>query len=85
MDWVAKFRRAHMRNPMGLDLNEIREQLNDYQYYNKRYILLKAKMIRQGVLESDFNELAKKKEAQLAMANTAVTFPNPQDNRPVTS
>lgn len=70
---------------MGLDLNEIREQLNDYQYYNKRYILLKAKMIRQGVLESDFNELAKKKETQLAMANTAVTFPNPQDNRPVTS
>lgn len=53
LEFVKKFKSAHGRNPAGKDLDEIREGLAEYARYNKKYILLKAKMIRQGVLEDD--------------------------------
>ena len=47
---MANFRRAHQREPDKADLETIKEQIDDFNHFNKKYILMKAKMIRQGVL-----------------------------------
>lgn len=47
---MADFRRAHQREPEKADLEAIQEKIDDYNHFNKKYILMKAKMIRQGVL-----------------------------------
>lgn len=43
-----------MREPTESDLEMIKQQLDDYNYYNKKYILMKAKMIRQGILKPKY-------------------------------
>lgn len=52
--WIASFKRAHQRDPTAQDLEAIKEQIDDFNHYNKKYILMKAKMVRQGVLQPGF-------------------------------
>ena len=46
IEWINKFKRAHKRDPTDMDLDVIREQIEDYNTSNNKYILMKAKMIR---------------------------------------
>ena len=60
-DWVADYKRAFQRDPMKQDYEEIKDQMNEYELYNKKYSLMKAKMVRQGLWTTNF---ASKLEAQ---------------------
>ena len=35
-----------MRDPTEADFETIKDQVNEFNFYNKKYILLKAKMIK---------------------------------------
>ena len=59
IEWINKFKRAHKREPTDIDLDEIKEQIKEYNTSNNKYILMKAKMIRQGVLPHNLVPKAK--------------------------
>ena len=42
----------------------IKVDMDEYNYYNQKYSILKAKMIRQGLLNPDFTQKAEKKEIE---------------------
>lgn len=65
IEWINKFKRAHRRDPTDRDLDEIKDDINDYNTSNHKYILMKAKMIRQGVIPADL--VGKAKIAQQAV------------------
>jgi len=52
--WFADFREKHGRDAQPLDLEPIQEDINEFNLYNKRYIVMKAKTIRQGTLGVEF-------------------------------
>lgn len=73
IEWINKFKRAHKRDPTDHDLDEIREQIEEYNTSNNKYILMKAKMIRQGVIPLNLVTKAKMAEAPIpAVGATAV-------------
>ena len=53
-EWIANFKRAHMKDPTRVDLEAIKESIDEYNFYNRKYVLLKAKMIRQGLIQPKF-------------------------------
>jgi hypothetical protein len=55
MEWIANFKRAHLRDPTKTDMEVIKDQIDEFNFYNKKYILLKAKMIRQGLIQPKFD------------------------------
>lgn len=44
--FVQKFKKVHKRDPLPKDLDEIRGTINDFVFQQKKYALLKAKMVR---------------------------------------
>ena len=44
--WVADFKRVHERDPWSQDYQEIKEDMDEFAFYNKKYQLMKAKMVR---------------------------------------
>lgn len=52
--WVNDFRRAHQRDPFKQDYEEIKEDVKEFNFYNKKYQLMKAKMVRQDQYEVNF-------------------------------
>lgn len=69
IEWINKFKRAHMRDPTDMDLDEIRDKIEEFDAQNRKYILMKAKMIRQGVIPPDLVGKAKAAEAPAAAAS----------------
>lgn len=82
IEWINKFKRAHKRDPTDQDLDAIKEQIADYNTSNNKYILMKAKMIRQGVIPLNLVNKAKASEqpgpaasaAQKRMSKTGFKF-----------
>jgi len=70
IEWINKFKRAHMRDPTDMDLDEIRDKIEEFDAQNRKYILMKAKMIRQGVIPPDLVGKAKAAEAPVAAAGS---------------
>lgn len=66
IEWINKFKRAHKRDPTDQDLDVIRDQIEDYNTSNNKYILMKAKMIRQGVIPLNLVSKAKTTEQPAA-------------------
>ena len=62
--FVQRFKKVHKRDPLPRDLEEIRGTVNDFAFQNKKYSLLKAKMVRQGVLPFDPVEEHRKRERE---------------------
>ena len=72
IEWINKFKRAHNRDPTDIDLDEVRDKIEEFNAQNNKYILMKAKMIRQGVIPPDLVSKAKAAEAPApAGASTA--------------
>lgn len=71
IEWINKFKRAHKRDPTDQDLDEVREQIEDYNTTNNKYILMKAKMIRQGVIPLNLVTKAKNAEQPAPVAGVA--------------
>jgi len=71
IEWINKFKRAHKRDPTDQDLDEVREQIEDYNTTNNKYILMKAKMIRQGVIPLNLVTKAKNAEQPVPVAGVA--------------
>lgn len=44
--WFTDFRKKNKREPTREEYTSIQEQLNEFDFYNKRYIVMKAKQIR---------------------------------------
>ena len=80
IEWINKFKRAHKRDPTDIDMDEIKDQIEDYNTQNNKYILMKAKMIRQGVIPPNLIGKAKEAEAaapsgtESAMRRTSMKF-----------
>jgi len=72
IEWIAKFKRAHGRDPTDTDLDEIKNQIEDYNNSNNKYILMKAKMIRQGVIPVNLVKKAQKVEQPQQAPSAAV-------------
>lgn len=90
IEWINKFKRAHRRDPTDRDLDEIREQIEEFNTSNNKYILMKAKMIRQGVIPLNLVTKAKMAEqpaptgvaaAQKRMSKTGFKF-DPRSDSP---
>ena len=45
-DWANDFRRVHGKDPSRSDFEEIEDQMKEYQFFNKKYALMKAKLVR---------------------------------------
>lgn len=72
IEWIAKFKRAHSRDPTDTDLDAIKNQIEDYNNSNNKYILMKAKMIRQGVIPVNLVKKAQKVEQPQQAPSAAV-------------
>jgi len=72
IEWIAKFKRAHGRDPTDTDLDAIKTQIEDYNNSNNKYILMKAKMIRQGVIPANLVQKAHRAEQPQPAASAAV-------------
>jgi hypothetical protein len=55
-EWFTNFKRAHKREATKQDYKEIADQVNEFNLYNKKYILMKAKVVRQGLIENNFTK-----------------------------
>lgn len=46
-EWVADYRKKFKKEPNLQDAEGYQDKLNEFNFYNKRYIVMKAKLIRQ--------------------------------------
>lgn len=46
-NWATDFRRVHGKDPERADYEEIEEEMKEYSFFNKKYTLMKAKLVRQ--------------------------------------
>lgn len=52
---------------MKADAKEIEHDLLEYDQYNKQYALMKAKMVRQGIITADYNKKLEVEEQAAAV------------------
>jgi hypothetical protein len=54
IEWINDFKTKNGTDPTDEELDEIREQIEKYNLNNNKYISMKAKMIREGVIPYNF-------------------------------
>jgi len=80
VDWIVKYKSEQEgKEPTAEELKLISEEIESFNKQEKKYAVLKAKMIRQGKLPRDFKKDARKQtdiSSEIALGESLIDEPS---------